>query len=64
MAKVVLENKTQILDDETVHNLIVRDLLVYTSDEKKQSETNQIIKEIKQILTFCRIIKIDFSLTL
>ena len=64
MAKVVLENKTQIPNDETVHNLVVRDLLVYTSDEKKQSETNQIIKEIKQILTFCRIIKIDFSLTL
>ena len=46
LAKVILENKNQIPDDETVHNLVVQDLIVYTSNEANHLKPTKALKKL------------------
>lgn len=46
LAKVILERKNQIPDDETVHNLVIQDLLAYTSVESNNLKPTKAMKKL------------------
>lgn len=46
LAKVILERKNQIPDDETVHNLVIQDLLAYTSIESNNLKATKALKKL------------------
>lgn len=46
LAKVILERKNQIPDDETVHHLVIQDLLAYTSIESNNLKSTKAMRKL------------------
>ncbi len=48
LAKVILENKNNIPNDETAHNMVVKDLLAYTSIESNNLKPSKGLKKLSK----------------
>lgn len=46
LAKVILERKNQIPDDDTVHHLVIQDLLAYTSVDSNNLKPTKAMKKL------------------
>jgi len=48
MTKAVLENEAALPDNETIHNIVVKYLLDYTSDESNNLKPTKALKKLKK----------------